>query len=120
MKYIRIDEERLTALYLLHQQNYWSEELLSDALFGKTVETVLTPRERFVLEEKVNGTSDKRIINILKKSSPQQTFSASTLLSYESNIKRKLRDGFEQRLPGWIKGKVWIIDAHDNNLWKMR
>lgn len=103
---ITAGEERQQILVSLFKYDIWDERLLSDTLFGKTVTTVLTPRERFVMEMKIDGRSDNYIANVLKQRSPKSSFAYDTVGRMKSDIKRKLKDGFNTRVPGWVKGKI--------------
>lgn len=99
-------KDRLRVLHELFALDIWNEELMGD-LFVNTVETVLYPRERFIVEMKCEGKTDDYIWRILRKSSPQKSL---TLASYETQkrtIKQKLKDGFQHTLPGWVRGKIW-------------
>jgi hypothetical protein len=104
--------EKQNALFDLIQYDVWGEDLLSDMLFGKSVETVLAPRERFILEAKVQGYSDKYIMSILRHRSPQQSLSEESYEAYKDRIKRKLRDGYNPEIAGWIRAQNW--DRHED------
>jgi hypothetical protein len=99
-------QERMEALILLHKYDKWDERLLSDVLFGNTVEAVLTPRERFVLEMKVEGKTDKYIRHVLNHNAPKG-MGLKTYMDMKVDIKKNLREGFNQRLPGWVYGTDW-------------
>ena len=116
-------QERMEVLYALHRYDVWGEDLLSDILFGNVVESVLEPRERFILEMKVDGKSDKYIRHVLNYHAPKGLSLASYCM-IKSRIKKKLREGFNQELPGWIRTTDWEArrqkDAEEKaeNLWR--
>lgn len=85
----------------------WHEDLLSDELFGKTFETVLSKRERLVLSLKCEGKSEEYILKVLNQDPMQGFVKLSTLKTMKRTIKKKLTAGFTTQLPGWIRGKVW-------------
>jgi hypothetical protein len=115
-----MEQERLEILVGLCRHDRWDMRLLSDVLFGNVVETVLQPRERFILEMKVDGRSDKYIWHTLNQNAPK----GMSFASYQkicSYIKRKLSDGFDINLPGWIKGQCWLNaeeDVNPDKLWE--
>lgn len=85
----------------LHRYNIWSEELLGELFQG--VMNKLHPRERLILELKVEGKTDNYILNILKRNTMQGSF---TLVNYQRMIRRikhKLRITFNSEIQGWIK-----------------
>ena len=84
-----MEQERLKLVVELHK-NIWNEELLSDLLFKDTIR-VLDAREFFVLEEKINGTSNEQLTILLNSQ-------LETVLRIIRRIKIKYRDRFERRV----------------------
>lgn len=105
-----LDGEKSELLGRLLLFDDWSEDLLSDALFGKQVERVLSPRERLVLSLKCEGKSDEYVLKVLNHRPMQVWVTLPTLQRMKRKIKQKLREGFIQELPGWVRGKVWETD----------
>jgi DNA-binding CsgD family transcriptional regulator len=77
------------ALLLLHS-GMWTEDLLGEN-FMFTVERVLYPKERQILEMKVQDYSDEYICNVLK-------VTEATLVRTIRHIKQILRLGFRTRI----------------------
>ncbi len=97
-----MDRDKMKAVYELVKYNCWSEDLLSGDLFT-FVERVLQPREFFVLEELIRGTPEDEIVRVLRKSSPQRTFSHGSLRAMKSKIKKKIFQGRNYEVQGWIR-----------------
>jgi len=102
-------KDRLRVLHELFAMDMWNEELMGE-LFVNVIETVLHPRERFIVEMKCEGKSDEYIWNTLRKSSPQRSLSLASYEATKRGIKKKLKDGFQQQLPGWVRSQVWEDD----------
>lgn len=78
-------------LHRLYAYDEWNEDLLSNVVGFGTEIAWLKPRERFIIEEKINGKLDTEICSVL----------GWTLNAYnvsKSEIKQKLRDGFKRKL----------------------
>lgn len=98
-----MERDKFKAVYELLKYGRWSEDLLSTELFTYA-ERILQPREFFVLEELINGTSDSEIVRVLRKTSPQKTFSHGSLRAVKSKIKKKIFQGRSYEIQGWIRG----------------
>lgn len=80
---------REEVIRLLHK-DIWSEELLGEE-FLYIVERVLEPRERIVLENKVEGYPDEEICRLMR-------IKPSRLSRIESEIKSKFRNQIDLRV----------------------
>lgn len=82
-------KEREEVIRLLHK-DIWSEELLGEE-FLFIVERILEPRERIVLENKVEGYSDQEICKLMR-------IKVSRLRRIETEIKSKFRNQLDLRV----------------------
>ena len=95
--------------------DHWDEKLLSQHIFG-SLEELLEPREFLILEEMVricnaieyNKDYEEGVLTgMLKKNSPQGNFTFTGLRLAKVVIKQKITRHNQDRLPGWIRNKIW-------------
>ncbi len=97
------DEHTAAAILAVVEKDEWHADLLSHELFWY-LENVLTPREFFVLEEKIAGKSDAEIALELRPKNSTNHYYVSPI---KSAIKAKLENRIKRELPGWVRGKIW-------------
>lgn len=119
-EFVEPSEEWMEVVQHLIIDDHWDERLLSQDIFG-SLEELLEPREFFILEEMVRICNDPNcnkdyeegvLVGSMKKNSPQGNFMVSSLSARKSEIKTKITRHNQDKLPGWIRSKIW--ESNDN------